>query len=262
MSVQLNSTFYFGTMRKLTAAFGSLFSDISIVRFDANNVAEKVIKVPLAYGPKQKWLQRAKQKDAVTTGPTKQINTGFTLPRMSFEVTNIQYDSNRQINPIKHLSRQKDSDPIKKYSQRSPVPYDIQFDLHIIIKNAEDGMQIIEQILPFFTPEYSITIKEIPQLDISRDVPIIYSGITKTDQYEGSFLDFRIVIKTIFDNFYTNPEMQGDPITRVTVGVNPKNAIETDPYQEYVSIDLIPIYDTNGTLIHYIQLDGSILTPG
>lgn len=279
----LQSTFYFGSVRKLTAVFGALFDDISIVRFNENNVAVKTIKVPIAYGPKQKWLQRLTQRDAVTTGPEKKINVGFTLPRISFEIVNIQYDANRQTNPIHKTSRQHISNPDQKYAQRSPVPYDIQYDLHIIVKNAEDGFQIIEQILPFFTPEYSVTVKELPQLEIERDVPIIYTGITKQDSYEGSFLDFRVqtwtlsfvaktwlyppvtdgdVIKTVFDNFYTNSEMEGDPVARITVGVNPKKSTEADPYTEYVSYDLIPIYDTNGTLLHYVMLDGTILNIG
>lgn len=278
----LQTTFYFGSIRKLTASFGALFDNISIVRFDENNIAQKTIKVPLAYGPKQKWLVRSKQKDVTNTGPTKNINVGFTLPRISFELTNIQYDPNRQNNPLRKTEKTDPNDTNRRYYQRAPVPYDVSFDVHIIVKNTEDGFQIIEQILPYFTPDYSITIEEIPTLDIKKDIPIIYTGITGQDSYDGSFNDFRVitwtlsfvakayfyppvtdgeVIKTVFDNFYFTSDMSGDPVARVTVGVNPKSATKEDNYEEYVSIDLIPVYDSNGELQHYIKLDGTILTP-
>lgn len=281
----LQTTFYFGSMRKLAVAFGSIFDNIEIVRFDSNSNPIKTIKVPLAYGPKQKWLQRIKQQsNSVTSLENKKINIGMTLPRLAFEITGMQYDYTRQHNPRTKQSLANPDDSLGKLYQRVPVPYDVSFDLHLMVKNTDDALQIIEQILPYFTPDYAVTINEVPRMEIKHDVPIIYSGITSQDSYEGTFDDMRIItwtlsfvakthlyppitngsiIKTVYDNFYTDISDMNlqDYDAQVVVGVDPKTASETDSFSTYVSIDAKPVYDSNGKVIQFITMDGTILIP-
>lgn len=277
----LHTTYYFGTLRKIIVAFGSLFNDINIVRFDVNGNPIKTIKVPLAYGPKQKWVQRINQRNSITSTRNKTVDVGMTMPRMAFELTRIEYDPARQTNPLQKRAVTNPADSNRRLYQRNPVPYDISFNLHILVKNVDDGMQIVEQILPYFTPDYAVTIKEVPQLDVDRDVSIIYAGMSSEDSYEGSFQDMRVVtwtlqfvakayfyppitdgsiIKTIYDNFYTQPDMQTVEAS-VSLAVNPKTANKEDDYEVIVSIDAKPVYDSNGQLIHFVALDGTILTP-
>lgn len=278
----LHTTFYFQSMRKLTVAFGSIFDNISIVRFDKDNRPVKTIKVPLAYGSKQKWIQRINQGTNLTSNKNKTINVGLTLPRLAFEITNIQYDPNRQRNSLTKSSVVHPDRRESKLYQRNPVPYDVSFDLHLMTKNSDDALQIVEQILPYFTPEYTLTIKEIPVMMEDINIPVILGAVTKQDTYEGSFNDFRVltwtlsfvakayfyppitdgkVIKTIYDNFYLEPEMEKPEDATVVVGVDPKFANEDDDYNVFVSFECKPVYDSNGNVIHFVTPDGTILTP-
>lgn len=277
----LQTTFYFQTMRKLTVAFGSIFDNINIVRFDTDRNPIKTIKVPLAYGSKQKWIQRINQGTSLTSTKNKKINIGMTLPRLAFEITNIQYDPNRQRNSLTKTSVVHPDRRDSKLYQRNAVPYDVSFDLHLMVKNADDALQVVEQILPYFTPEYTVTIKEIPVMSEDVNVPIILGGMTKQDTYEGSFNDLRIItwtlsfvakayfyppitdgkiIKTIYDNFYTDSSMQKPEDAAVVVGIDPKTANEDD-YSVFVSLECKPVYDSNGNVIHFITPEGTILIP-
>lgn len=278
----LHTTFYFQSMRKLTVAFGSIFDNISIVRFDKDNNPVKSIKVPLAYGSKQKWIQRINQGTSLTSTKNKKINIGMTLPRLAFEITNIQYDSNRQRNSLTKNSVVHPTRPDSKLYQRNPVPYDVSFDLHLMVKNTDDALQVIEQILPYFTPDYTVTINEIPSMMENVNVPVILTGMTKQDSYEGNFNDLRIitwtlsfvakayfyppitdgkVIKTIYDNFYIDPSMPKPETAAVVVGINPKTADEDDEYDVFVSLECKPVYDSNGNVIHFVTPEGTILIP-
>lgn len=179
------SSFYHQTIKKYVIAFGSLFNDITIKKFGANNVAVDLYKVPINYGPKQKFLQR------ITEDPNLDRNAAIVLPRISFEMNNITYDNIRKTNSLNKCYANIDGD-IKV--MLNPVPYNFTFDLAIMTKNAEDGTQILEQILPYFKPDFNVTVKTLPDLSISVDTPIILNSVTYNDQYEGNFLTRRAII--------------------------------------------------------------------
>lgn len=170
--------FYNGSMRNMVVAFGSLFNDVIIKRTGAS----ETIRVPLAYGPKEKYLRRANDPSSIDGDPTVQI----TLPYMSFEITNIGYDSARKRNTI-HKRLAVNSDNALKYQRQfTEVPYDIEFSLYVMVRHMEDGLQIIEQILPFFTPEFNVTMN-FTAINNKVDVPIILNSVNLEEDYEGDF---------------------------------------------------------------------------
>ena len=188
----LGQQFYHETMRKVVVAFGTMFNDINLVR--ANNAGEVIqtMKVPLAYGPKQKWLAR------LTEDPNLAKKVAVTLPRIGFEISGIEYDASRKQNKIMKVKKVldgADNDQLK--SGFMPIPYNVNFDLYILSKSSDDALQIVEQILPYFQPEYTVTMREVPELEIIRDVPIVLNTISYEDDYEGDFASRRSIIYTL-----------------------------------------------------------------
>ena len=183
-------TFYFSTIRKYIIYFGTLFNDIHITREDKNGTTIDLLKVPLAYAAKEKMLSRFEHDP--------DINRPFAtlLPRMSFEMINMSYDGARKLHTVGR-SAVKDTDTNKSKYQYNPVPYNINFRLYVYVKNAEDGTKIIEQILPFFTPDWTTTVKLIPEMEIKMDIPIILNSINIDDTYEGNFEQRRALIWTL-----------------------------------------------------------------
>lgn len=181
------------TLRKYIIVFGTLFNDIYINR---NNNAGEVIqtlKIPLTYGPKDKVLARLDQN------PTLDNQVGIVLPRITFEMTSMEYDPTRKLNTLNKLTKQSTTagtDDEVKY-QYQPVPYDMQFEMNILVKNAEDGTRIIEQIVPYFTPDFTVSVNLVPEVDAARDVPVILNSISHQDTYEGSFEQRRAIIWTL-----------------------------------------------------------------
>ncbi len=174
-------TFYHGTIRRYVALFGTLFNDIYINRPDPAHNIIKTVKVPIAYGPRDKALAR------ITADPLLSRQPAIVLPRMSFEITDIRYAPTRKLNTIgKRYKADPETTSSVKY-QYNPVPYDINFSMSIIVKNTDDGTRILEQILPFFTPEWTTTVQLIPEMDIVLDVPIILNDVKINDVYEGNF---------------------------------------------------------------------------
>jgi hypothetical protein len=175
---------YHEIFRRTVVAFGTLFNNIELRR------TNEVMKVPLAYGPKQKFLARLDQ----TPDPTNK-RVQITLPRISFEINGIQYDPTRKVSPTQKIKVAKDVDENKNVYM--PVPYNLSFELAIISKNQEDGMQILEQILPFFQPHYNLSVKLIPEIDDTRDVPVVLTNVDYEDSYEGDFASRRAIIYTL-----------------------------------------------------------------
>jgi hypothetical protein len=184
-------TFYFSTIRKYVTLFGTLFNDIHITRTDANNTTVALLKVPLAYAPKEKVLAR------VDADPNIDRQAAIILPRMSFEMVDMKYDTARKLNTIgRRVVKDADSTSRLKY-QYNPVPYNISFRLYIYVKNAEDGTKIIEQILPFFTPDWTTTVQLIPEMGINMDIPVVLESVNIEDTYEGDFDQRRALIWTL-----------------------------------------------------------------
>lgn len=186
------NVFYHGIIRKSIVAFGRLFSDIYIDRKQGDSVAGTTmqrLQVPLAYAPKEKWLVRIEQD------PTLENNTYTTLPRMSFEIIGYAYDPSRKVNRMQQIKCGDTTGSVS--TMYTPVPYNVDISLYILTKTQEDGLQIIEQILPTFTPEYSLTINAVPDMNVKLDVPIILNSVTVSDEYDGDFQTRRFVTHTL-----------------------------------------------------------------
>jgi len=175
---------YHEIFRKTIVAFGTLFNNIELRRQD------EVMKVPLAYGPKDKFLARL---DQVPDPTNKRVQ--ITLPRIGFEITGINYDSARKVSPTQKIKVASTS--TKNKNVFMPVPYNIGFELAIISKNQEDGLQILEQILPVFQPHYNLAVKLLPEMSEIRDIPIVLNNIDYEDSYEGDFASRRAIIYTL-----------------------------------------------------------------
>ena len=173
--------FYFQTIRKYVALFGTLFNDIHISRTDKNGNVTAYLKVPITYAPKDKMLARI-QQDPNIDRPTATIP----LPLMAFEMISTTYDGDRKLPTINRSAVKNANNNILSY-QYNPVPYNFGFRLYVMVKNAEDGTKIIEQILPFFTPDFTVTVQLIPQMNELKDIPVIMNNISHEDSYDGDF---------------------------------------------------------------------------
>ena len=182
------SQFYHETIRKLVVAFGSMFNDIHLVRKNNAGVITQTMKVPLAYGPKQKFLARLRQDASLDN------KVAVTLPRIGFEITGLTYDPTRKLNRVQRFKKVKSGSDKKLDTQYMPVPYNLEFSLSIMSKNSDDGLQILEQILPYFQPDYTVTINDNVAMDSKRDIPIILNSINYEDSYEGDFASRRSII--------------------------------------------------------------------
>ena len=202
----LDQRFYWGTVRKAIVAFGNMFNNITIQRTDADGNVVQLQKVPLSYSPKQKFLTKIRQLPNVDTQ-----NVQVLLPRMGFEMVSLEYDPNRKISPIQQ-SRTINSSTAAN-AQYAPTPYNINMILYVYAKNQDDGLQVIEQILPYFNPDYNLTIKAVPQLNIKNDLPIILNSLGFEDDYEGDLTTRRSIIWTLSFvmklNFYGPVNKQG-----------------------------------------------------
>jgi hypothetical protein len=187
-----NQVFYHGIIRKTIVGFGSLFSNIYIDRNQGDSVNGTTIQrvqVPLAYAPKEKWLVR------LDSDPNLENNTYITLPRMSFEITGYTYDATRKTNRMSTVTAGTGTTTQNKVF--SPVPYNIDIYLYILTKTQEDGLQILEQILPTFTPEYTLQIKQVDEMGITTPCPVILNSVTVQDDYDGDFQTRRFVTHTL-----------------------------------------------------------------
>ena len=184
----LGTYFYHEILRKTVIGFGTLFNDINIRHRDASGTSFSNLKVPLAYGPIQKFLARIQQQ------PDLNREIALTLPRLSFEMTGLQYDPSRKTGVTQTFLASQSGNVKKVYM---PVPYNVTFELNIISKLNDDSLQIIEQILPYFQPSLNITINLISAIGEKKDVPIVMESITQNDQYEGGFDSRRLIIHTL-----------------------------------------------------------------
>ena len=183
--------FYNEILRRTIISFGTLFNDISIKKSDSDDDVFSVIKVPLAYGPTQKFLARLEQVSDLNK------STQLSLPRMSFEMIGLNYDSSRKVSSTQTFISALGSDKKKVRKTFMPVPYNMAFELSIYSKLNDDMLQIIEQILPYFQPSYNLTVDLVDQIGEKRDIPVIFEGITMSDDYEGNYQTRRSLIYTL-----------------------------------------------------------------
>jgi len=185
--------FYHQRIRKSVALFGTLFNDIYVIRKDKTGKSISQIKVPLAYAPREKYLER------IRTNPDLRNNSqiALKLPRMSFEITSIGYDPERKLPKLNNYHKGVTNTTRDKFF--SPSPYQITFQLNIFAKNQDDALQVVEQILPYFNPQYTISIKPFTNThaDIVEDVPITIQGVNFSDDFEGTLESRRTIIYTL-----------------------------------------------------------------
>ena len=216
----LGTYYYHEIIRKTIISFGTLFNNINVRHDDSAGNSYSELKVPLAYGPSQKFLARLEQQADLN----KPVQT--TLPRMSFEMNSIQYDSTRKAG-VTQTFKASDGTNLKKVFM--PVPYNIGFELNILSKLNDDALQIVEQILPYFQPSFSLTVDLISSIGEKRDVPIILDSISFQDDYEGDFSTRRALIYTL--NFTAKTYLFG-PVSDTTDGLIKKVQVDT-----YGSVD-------------------------
>ena len=183
--------FYNEILRRTIISFGTLFNNISIKHQDSSDNVVSVVKVPLAYGPTQKFLARINQSP--------DLNKPFavTLPRMSFEFIGLTYDPSRKVTTTSTFTVKDPNDGTESKKSYMPVPYNMQFELSIMSKLNDDALQIVEQILPYFQPAYNLTVELVEAIQEKRDIPIVLENITMQDDYEGDFTQRRVLLYTL-----------------------------------------------------------------
>ena len=229
--------FYNEILRRTIISFGTLFNSISIQQTNTSDSVVNVVRVPLAYGPTQKFLARLEQS------PDLNKSTAMSLPRMSFEFTGLTYDASRKVTTTQtFLATDKDTGTEVKKAYM-PVPYNMQFELSIMTKLNDDALQIVEQILPYFQPAYNLTIELVETIKEKRDVPIVLENITMQDDYEGDFSTRRVLLYTL--RFTAKTYLFGpvssaskDIIKKSTI--NYRTGVDTSNTQREISYSVVP----------------------
>jgi hypothetical protein len=185
----LGNYHYNQIIRKCVVGFGTLFNNIEIRKLNEDGSVYQRMKVPLAYGPRQKFLSR------LTEQPDLGRPNAITLPRISFEMKGINYDPGRKQSPVQFCITNEDGEGTRK--TYVPVPYNLEFELNILAKTQDDALQITEQILPFFQPSFNLSIELVKEAGIVRDIPIVMRDINFDDNYEGDYDTRRSLIYTL-----------------------------------------------------------------
>ena len=249
----LGTTYYHQTIRKYVAVFGTLFNDINIQRKNSAGVILEQIKVPVAYSSRDAML--LKVRDSQATGQS------ITLPRIGFVMDAITYDGTRKLNTMGQVyaanTATTNSTLLKQFN---PVPYNFDFTLSAMVDNSEDGAQIFEQIVPFFTPEFTITMTLISGMDIKMDIPLVLNDVSSEDTYDGDFATRRSIIWTL--NFsmkgylYPNIVDNAKVITSTTVDTHlMTEATAAEPV--YIVSEDSTVYSTNFMILDSHEIDKS-----
>ena len=242
----LGTQFYHESIRKVIVSFGTMFNNINLIRKDNSGNISQSMKVPLAYGPREKFLVRLNEDADLT----KQV--AITLPRIGFEIQNLEYDAGRKLNRVQRFKKVKGANAKQLDAQYMPVPYNLSIELYVMAKQSDDALQIVEQILPYFQPDYTLTINDNVSMDSKRDVPIVLNSISYEDNYQGDFTTRRAliytlsftakfylygpvtsskVIKTVQVDQYTDSEVNSPKREqRLTVTPNPTSADADDDF--------------------------------
>ena len=249
--------FYHKQIRNTVIAFGTIFNNINIKRLDSSGNPLQNIKVPLSYSPREKFIARLEQQSSLTGSDS---SVAITLPRMAFDITGYTYDASRKLNKNqKRGAVTTNADTTKLNTQYSPVPYDVNFELNVFTSNADDGLQIIEQILPYFQPDYTVTMIESRTMDTKRDIPFILESVDYSDSYAGDLTTTRrieytlnftakiylygpistsAIIKKVSVDLYDATSDKGPSRSeRVTVTPNPTSADKDDNYTYTTTLD-------------------------
>ena len=246
--------FYNEILRRTIISFGTLFNSISIKQSGGDTDAS-IIRVPLAYGPTQKFLAR------LTQSPDLSKATSLSLPRMSFEFTGLTYDPSRKVTTTQKIVVQNpDSDTPDEKKVYMPVPYNMQFELAVMCKLNDDALQIVEQILPYFQPSYNLSVNLVGSINEKRDIPVILENITMQDDYEGDFESRRVLLYTLrftAKTYLFGPvtDASKDIITKSTV--NYLTGTDTSNAQRNLTYSVVPraIQNYDGTVLTNLAQD-------
>ncbi len=229
--------FYNEILRRTIISFGTLFNAITIKQTNASDDIVNTVRVPLAYGPTQKFLARLEQS------PDLNKSTAMSLPRMSFEFTGLTYDGSRKVTTTQQYTVKDPDSGEESKKIFMPVPYNMQFELSIMSKLNDDALQIVEQILPYFQPAYNLTVELVDAIQEKRDIPIVLENITMQDDYDGDFTTRRVLLYTL--RFTAKTYMFG-PATSATKDIIKKSTIsyltgtDTSNTQRVLSYSTVP----------------------
>ena len=229
--------FYNETIKRCVSVFGTLFNNVDVKKIKSDGTVLSQFRVPISYGPKQKFLDRLAEEPNLSD----RNRSAITLPRMAFELTGFEYDAQRQQNKlIRSIKNQYEADG-KRGFQYAPAPYNLNFTLSILAKNMNEALQIVEQIIPYFQPEYTVTMKMVDGIPDNRDVPVVLNGVSFSDEYEGSFEDRRIIEYTLdfqMKTYFFVPIYTGTMIKNVIERTYiPSGKFTTDPGFTTTQID-------------------------
>ena len=227
--------FYHKRVRTCVALFGSMFDNINILRTASSGKVLSQVKVPLSYAPARSFIERLEE---MTNGEEAERRVALKLPRMSFEIVSIIYDPSRQLPKINSYVTSNDDSQFRRYVG---VPYTISFELHVYAKSQDDALQVVEQVVPYFAPQYTLTVKPFAdEPDIKEDVPVTLVGVNLSDDFEGAIEQRRTIIYTLsFDmkmNFY-GPAQSGPVIREVNVDLN----TDENEFAELITVTPDPI---------------------
>jgi len=272
----LNQYFYHEHTRRAVAVFGTLFNDLYVVKRDGAGNQLQQIKVPLSYGPRQKFLARIRQEENLSDP-----RLAIKLPRMSFEITSINYDESTRLTRGTQYKIHSGSDPFGSRTMHYPSTYLLGFELNIISKHQDDALQILEQILPYFQPEYTVTVNEVDN-NFKSDMPFVLGDVSLNDDYEGDFETRRSLIYTLsFETrvkYYgplsdagnviretktniadTDMTSDGEPYTSQRLTISPSDALESEDYEVQVSFDPL-VYE--GATLSYNSISSGPFVEG
>jgi hypothetical protein len=234
------TTFYHGTTRKMIVAFASVFNNIHVQRKEANGTLVKDIKVPIAYESQKKYLARL----------IKDTKKNRQVPRMGFIMNGMEADMTRATNQMNEYNFVHDTDDTRKNRLYAPIPYNFNFTLDIYVDYMDDGLQIIEQIVPYFQPDLNVVIEELPNFDLKRDIPIQLDSVTMTDEFEGEFGEHRIVnwsLEFVMKGWMYPPVTDGKIIKKITTNykfadsVTGEFDLSKSPIVEQVNLEVDPL---------------------
>lgn len=238
----MGSHFYHKRVRTCVAVFGSMFNNLHVLRTDSNNKVLSQVKVPLSYAPKRSFLERLED---MSNGEEAERRVAMKLPRMSFEITSIVYDATRQLPKVNGFGGVVSSGNDSQRRMYVGVPYNVSFSLSVYAKSQDDALQVVEQIIPYFAPQYTLTVKPFSdQPDIKEDVPVVLSGLDFQDDYEGPIEQRRTIIYTLnFEmkvNFY-GPEITAPIIREVNTSLGIINQDDGEGVLETINTTPDPI---------------------
>lgn len=254
------NTFYFSLIRKYVILFGTLFNDITFLRYvrnpdDPHTVQNEnqVIKVPITYAPKEKFLAR------LIADPDIDREHAVILPRMSFQMRGFSYDGNRKLQTVGKMYVRDPDNPSRIKYQYNPVAWNIDFELNVYVKNQEDGCKIVEQIIPYFTPEFTVTIEVVSDMGITMDIPIVLKDITQQDTYDDiPYPKRRIIVWTLhftMKSYFYGPVNSGSVILNANTPFYIANTEDITDSINNVGIaermQVTPSMDANGNPLSY-----------